>query len=115
MRISDWSSDVCSSDLDCETLSVPVIRVFDGDGFLTRIYVPRRRVEVEFTVRFGFIYAPELEQSGGREARNFLQHLIAAQWLDLALLTKMDNVGIVNRHGRCVTIPHLRPTVPTQG
>src|SRR3546814_19183883 len=93
MRISDWSSDVCSSDLDCETLSVPVIRVFDGDGFLTRIYVPRRRVEVEFTVRFGFIDAPELEQSGGREARNFLQHLIADQWLDLAILTKMDKIG----------------------
>lgn len=100
---------------DCETLSVPVIRVFDGDGFLTRIYVPRRRVEVEFTVRFGFIDAPELEQSGGREARNFLQHLIADQWLDLAILTKMDTGGIVDRHGRVVAIPYLRQQDPSPG
>src|SRR3546814_17285259 len=89
--------------------------VFDGDVFLTRIYVPRRRVEVEFTVRFGFIDAPELEQSGGREARNFLQHLIADQWLDLAIMTKMDTGGIVARHWRVVAIPYLRQHAPSPG
>src|SRR3546814_12269704 len=47
---------------DCETLIVQVIRVFDGDGCLTRIYATRRRVEVGLTVRFGFLDAPALEQ-----------------------------------------------------
>lgn len=100
---------------DCETLRVPVLRVFDGDGFLTRIYVPRRGVELEFTVRFGFIDAPEMGQPGGREARDFLQHLIADQWLDLAILTKMDTGGIVDRHGRVVAVPYLRQTNPPAG
>ena len=91
-----------------ETLRVPVLRVFDGNGFLTRIHVPRRGVELEFTVRFGFIDAPEMEQPGGREARDFLESLIANQWLDLSILTKMDTGGIVDRHGRVVAIPYLR-------
>jgi endonuclease YncB( thermonuclease family) len=97
---------------ECETLKVPVLRVFDGDGFLTRIHVPRRGVELEFTVRFGFIDAPEMGQPGGREARDFLQHLIADQWLDLAILTKMDTGGIVDRHGRVVAVPYLRQVNP---
>lgn len=46
-----------------ETLRVPVIKVFDGDGFLTRIRARSR--EVEATVRFGFIDAPEIGQPGG--------------------------------------------------
>ena len=91
-----------------ETLRVPVLKVFDGDGFLTRIHVPRRGVELEFTVRFGFIDAPEMEQPGGREAKGFLEHLIAGQWLNLSILTKMDTGGIVDRHGRIVAIPYLR-------
>lgn len=100
---------------ECETLKVPVLRVFDGDGFLTRIHVPRRGAELEFTVRFGFIDAPEMGQPGGREARDFLQHLIADQWLDLAILTKMDTGGIVDRHGRVVAVPYLRQANPPVG
>lgn len=62
---------------DCETLKVPVLRVFDKDGFLTRIHGPRRGVEVEFTVRIEFIDAPEMEQPGGPEAKAFLERSIA--------------------------------------
>lgn len=91
-----------------ETLRVPVLKVFDGDGFLTRVADHRRGVEMEFTVRFGFIDAPEMEQPGGRDAKDFLERLIGGQWLDLAILTKMDTGGIVDRHGRVVAIPYLR-------
>lgn len=92
---------------DGEMLRVPVLRVFDGDGFLTRIQVARDR-QLEAAVRFGFIDAPELAQPGGREAKDFLNGLIADQWLDLTILLKMDTGGIVDRHGRIVAVPYLR-------
>lgn len=91
-----------------ETLRVPVLKVFDGDGFLTRIAVPHRNAELEVAVRFGFIDAPEMGQAGGREARDFLISLIGGQWLDLTILMKMDTGGIVDRHGRVVAVPYLR-------
>jgi endonuclease YncB( thermonuclease family) len=81
--------------------------VFDGDGFLTRIQLGRDR-EVETAVRFGFIDAPEMGQPGGPEARDFLNHLIADQWLDLVILMKMDTGGIFDRHRRIVAVPYLR-------
>lgn len=90
-----------------ETLKVPVIKVFDGDGFLTRIPIPERSLEVEAAVRFGFIDAPEMGQPGGREARDFLSGLIAGQWLDLVILMKMDTGGSIDRHGRIVAVPYL--------
>lgn len=91
-----------------ETLRVPVIRVFDGDGFLTRIAIPHLNEERELAVRFGFIDAPEMDQPGGCEARDFLSSLISGQWVDLAILMKMDTGGIVDRHGRIVAVPYLR-------
>jgi endonuclease YncB( thermonuclease family) len=97
---------------DGETLRVPVLRVFDGDGFLTHITVPHRNVEMEATVRFGFIDAPEMDQPGGHEAREFLSSLISDQWLDLTILMKMDTGGIVDRHGRIVAVPYLRLQSP---
>lgn len=106
---------IVPEDPDCETLRVPVLRVFDGDGFLTRIYAPRRGVDLEFTVRFGFIDAPEMEQPGGREAKDFLEHLIGDQWLELGILTKMDTGGIVDRHGRLVAVPYLKQSYPGEG
>ena len=92
---------------DGETLRVPVLRVFDGDGFLTRIQIAHDR-ELEATVRFGFIDAPEMDQPGGPEAKEFLNGLIAGRWLDLTILMKMDTGGIVDRHGRIVAVPYLR-------
>ena len=56
-----------------ETLRVPVLRVFDGDGFLTRLYNPRRGVELEFTVRFGFIDAPKLTNRAAEKPRSSLK------------------------------------------
>ncbi|WP_338424226.1 hypothetical protein [Sphingopyxis kveilinensis] len=58
-----------------ETLRVPVLKVFDGDGFLSRIYHPPRGSSIEVTIRFGFIDAPEMDQRGGPEAQAFLQSL----------------------------------------
>lgn len=91
-----------------DTLRVPVLRVFDGDGFLTRIVVPGRGVEVEAAVRFGFIDAPELGQPGGHEARDFLTNLIGGRWVDLGILLKMDTGSIIDGHGRIVAVPYLR-------
>ena len=91
----------------CETLSVPVIKVFDGDGFLTRIIDPVRRMPIEASVRFGFIDAPEMGQPGGQEAKDFLSSLIADRWLDIVILTKSDTGKQVDRHGRIVCVPYL--------
>ena len=91
-----------------ETLKVPVLKVFDGDGFLTRIGNPRRGTHLEATVRFGFIDAPEMQQPGGREAREFLTQLIGGKWVELSILVKMDTGQIVDRHGRIVAVPYLR-------
>jgi endonuclease YncB( thermonuclease family) len=100
-----------------DTLKVPVLKVFDGDGFLTRSFVPQRQREVEFAVRFGFIDAPELGQYGGPEARDFLAELIEGRWVDLVVLTKMDTGNVVDRHGRLVAIPYLMCSerAPVQG
>jgi endonuclease YncB( thermonuclease family) len=92
---------------DTETLRVPVIRVFDGDGFLTRISIPNRDIEIETGVRLGFIDAPELEQPGGHEARDFLSDQIHGRWVDLIVLMKMDTGQSVDRHRRIVAVPYL--------
>ena len=73
---------------DCETLRVPVIKVFDGDGFLTRIPIPHRGIGIETGVRLGFIDVPELEQPGGHEARDFLTEQINGRWVDLVVLIR---------------------------
>jgi endonuclease YncB( thermonuclease family) len=98
-----------------ETVRVPVLRVFDGDGFLTRVPVSLYGSETEATVRFGFIDAPEMEQPGGREAKDFLSSLIDGRWLDLVLLMKMDTGRIVDAHGRIVGVPYLRSTAGAGG
>jgi micrococcal nuclease len=96
------------------TIEVPVLKVFDGDGFLTRIKAckltgdPSDEAEFEATVRFGFIDAPELGQPGGHEAKDFLTALIGDQWVELVILVKMDTGGFVDRHGRIVCVPFLR-------
>lgn len=98
-----------------ETLRVPVVKVFDGDGFLTRVRHPIRNTILEASVRFGFIDAPEMGQPGGKEAKEFLSSLISEKWLDLVILTKMDTGGIVDRHGRIVAVPYLMNDQPGGG
>lgn len=93
---------------DGETVKVPVLKVFDGDGFLTRIDLPHRGTSFEATVRFGFTDAPEMQQPGGREAQEYLTRLIGGKWLELSILMKMDTGQIVDRHGRIVAVPYLR-------
>jgi endonuclease YncB( thermonuclease family) len=92
---------------ETETLRVPVIKVFDGDGFLTKLRNHRRNVEFEVGVRFGFVDAPEMGQQGGIEARDFLDSLIGGRYLDLSILFKSDTRQIVDRHNRIVCIPYL--------
>ncbi len=93
--------------VDTQTLRVRVLRVFDGDGFLTRIWHPEHRREVEVGARFGFIDAPEMDQPGGLEAKQFLENIIADKWLELAVLLKYDTGQIFDRHKRLVCIPYL--------
>ena len=92
---------------NCQTLRVPVVKVFDGDGFLTKIEFPRHQETAELTVRFGFIDAPEIGQLGGIEARDFLTSIIGGKSVDLIILTKMDTGGIVDKYGRIVAVPFL--------
>ena len=93
--------------VDTQTLRVRVLRVFDGDGFLTRIWHPEYRREVEIGARFGFIDAPEMDQPGGLEAKQFLENIIADKWLELAILLKYDTGQTFDRHKRLVCIPYL--------
>lgn len=96
-----------------DTISVPVLKIFDGDGFLTRIKTceftgnPSDQSEIEVAVRFGFIDAPELGQPGWQEAKQFLATLIGDKWVELVILTKMDTGQIVDRHKRIVCVPFL--------
>lgn len=92
---------------DGETLRAQVLKVFDGDGFLARASLPPQGVEIEIAVRCGFIDAPEMLQSGGEDAKAFLNQQIGGQWLDLGLLIKMDTGGMVDRHRRIVAVPYL--------
>jgi len=93
-------------------IEVPVLKVFDGDGFRTKIALrqltgnPNDPLEVD-AIRFGFIDAPELEQRGGREARDFLTALIGGRnvWIDILL--KMDTSKSVDRYGRVVAVAYL--------
>ena len=103
---SDIRRSLTAPERPCaETVRVPVLKVFDGDGFLTRINT--HRGEVEATIRFGFVDAPEIGQRGGNSAREFLKSLISDKWLDIVVLTKMDTGQIVDRYGRIVGIPYL--------
>jgi endonuclease YncB( thermonuclease family) len=90
-----------------ETLRVPVLKIFDGDGFLTRLSYPGQLGERDLVVRFGFTDAPEMDQPGGKEAKAFLEALIGNRWVDLVVLLKMDTGGIVDRYGRMVCVPYL--------
>jgi micrococcal nuclease len=93
---------------DCETLRVQVLKVFDGDGFLSRLPVPHGGHIIQIAVRCGFIDAPELGQPGGNEARDFLTELIATHCLDLALLMKADTGRMTDRFRCVVAVPYLK-------
>ena len=95
-----------------------MLKVFDGDGFASRVSLceitgnPLHRNELEITARFGFIDAPEIGQSGGEEARGFLESLIGGRTVELAILMKMDTGRSVDRFGRVVCVPYLAEQYP---
>lgn len=98
---------IVEQDPGYETISGQVTRVFDGDGFMIRIAFPQKGEAAEVSIRCGFIDAPEMNQPGGPEARDFLNAIIGGQVIELVVLTKMDTGGIVDRHGRLVAVPYL--------
>jgi endonuclease YncB( thermonuclease family) len=99
-------------------IEIPVLKVFDGDGFLTKIAFsdltgnPTDHREVEAAIRFGFIDAPELEQRGGCEAREFLTALIGGRKVWIDILMKMDTGKPVDRYGRVVAVAYLDDRYP---
>jgi endonuclease YncB( thermonuclease family) len=88
-------------------IEVPVLKVFDGDGFLTKIAHPRHHTEKEAVIRCGFIDAPELEQRGGCEAKEFLTALIGGRKVWIVILMRMDTGKPFDRYGRILTVPYL--------
>jgi micrococcal nuclease len=94
-------------------IQVPVLKVLDGDGFLTRVKVEDieddlfGKSAIEATVRFGFVDAPEIEQPGGPEAKEFLTALIGGRHVWIAVLTKMNTGRSVDAYGRIVCVPYL--------
>lgn len=96
----------------CQTLRAPVLKVFDGDGILTRLMNLDSGEECKVAARFGFIDAPEMGQRGGTEAREFLASLIEGKWLDLALLVKDRSGRTTDRWGRIFCVPYLRDIGP---
>ena len=111
--MNDPDPFMCFAAASPTAIEVPVLKVFDGDGFLTKIALchltgnPKDHTEVEATIRFGFIDAPELEQKGGCEAREFLTALIGGRKVWIVILRKMDTGKSVDRYGRVVAVPYL--------
>src|SRR5262245_36735436 len=94
--MSDPDPFMCFAERSPFAIGVPVLKVVDGDGFLTKVD------EVERSVRFGFIDAPELDQRGGCEAREFLTALIGGRkiWIEggRGFSTDMGLMGDTWRH-----------------
>jgi micrococcal nuclease len=87
-------------------LRLRVLHVGDGDGFRTKI-MHRPGLELDASVRFGFIDAPELSQRGGPEARDYLRTLIGGKTLDVAITHKTETGNAIDRYGRIVGVPFL--------
>jgi micrococcal nuclease len=87
-------------------LRLKVLHVGDGDGFRTKIAV-RSGPELNASVRFAFIDAPEMSQRGGPEARNYLRTLIGGTTLDVAVTNKTETGHYIDRYGRIVGVPFL--------
>lgn len=104
---------IATDEMSPGAIEVPVLKVFDGDGFLTRIGVSKRdllgetRTETDVPVRFGFIDAPELNQPGGIEAKEFLESIIGGRTVWIDILTKMDTGSSLDRYRRLVAVPYI--------
>jgi micrococcal nuclease len=92
--------------IPADAIRLEVLHVGDGDGFRTKL-VHRPGIELRADVRFAFIDAPELNQRGGPEARDFLRSLIDRKVLDVAVTNKTGTGNCVDQYGRIVGVPFL--------
>src|SRR3546814_2161333 len=97
MRISDWSSDVCSSDLDGDHVEIEDHREVGGDGldeFLEARRAQQRQDGLVHTALDGAVAAP-----GGDEVVAQIAELrvLAAQALDHELLAVDDALAVIAR------------------
>ena len=92
-----------------ETLRAEVQKVFDGDGFLARVWNPHRRKWVErVPFRLAFIDAPEAAQPFGLESRDFLERLVADKSLKLAPVLKgSTKLSPLDSYHRLLCVPYL--------
>ncbi len=97
---------VAPHQVPADAIRLRVLHVGDGDGFRTKI-LHRPGLELEASVRFAFVDAPELKQRGGPEARDFLKALIGGKTLDVAITDKTETGTFVDRYGRIVGVPYL--------
>jgi endonuclease YncB( thermonuclease family) len=97
---------MCFAEASPFAIEVPVLKVVDGDGFRTTFD------QAEISVRFGFIDAPELDQRGGYEAKEFLTALIGGRNVWIEVLTKTNTGQCVDRHGRVIAVPYLGDRYP---
>src|SRR3546814_15304301 len=85
MRISDWSSDVCSSDLVAERFSAEIPRV-GGDYFLA-INRNKRSVGVDMKTEDGRRVCGELAEWADIAVQNFRPGVMGRLGLDYAALS----------------------------
>lgn len=91
------------------TLQAEVQKVFDGDGFLARVWNPDRRKWVErIPFRLPFIDAPEAAQPFGPESKDFLERLVADKSLRLAPVLKGSaKLSPLDSYDRVLCVPYL--------
>lgn len=94
---------------------VIVMRVFDGDGFLAKVWHPHRKTWIErVAFRFAFIDAPEIDQQLGRESKEFLSKLIAHKALRLDPIGKESNgYSPVDSYKRLLCMAYLTDQMET--
>src|SRR3546814_19548545 len=111
MRISDWSSDVCSSDLEAVGDLTPVSEIFDQVGFS----IGERRFSLLTLLQIGItilaLYAgvklvnrlvgQSVKRASGLDSTQQLlvQTLVAIGLLVIAFFVGIDLVGIARKSG----------------
>ena len=97
-----------------EADTVEVLKVFDGDGFLARVWDPHRKEWAgRIPFRLAFIDAPEIEQPFGNEAMKFLSSLISGKELRLGLIGKESTGGIpIDQYKRVLCVAYLTEQLP---
>jgi endonuclease YncB( thermonuclease family) len=94
-------------------LEANVIEVFDGDGFMAEVWHPLRGEGIKrIPFRFAFIDAPEMQQSSGVEAREFLHELIGGKTLSLDLIGKEStSYAPIDQYRRMLCVAYLTEEV----